>query len=197
MKVAFVLFDRMTALDFIGFYEAITRLKIMKLMEGVSWDLCADKAEVTDELGVTMKVDLVRPDMSEYDLVFVPGGMGTRALRSDEGFVRWLQTAKPVTYKVSVCTGALLLGAAGFLEGKRVTTNASAFALLAPYCKEVVQARIVRDGNVITGGGVAASIDLGLFVVELLCGLDAVRLVQTAMDYPYYEAGRVGGDYTV
>jgi transcriptional regulator GlxA family with amidase domain len=197
MKVAFVLFDRLTSLDFIGFYDAITRLKIMKLMEDVSWDLCADKQEVSDELGVKIKVGCVRPDLSAYDLVFVPGGIGTRTLRFHEGFVRWLQTAERVPYKVSVCTGALLLGAAGFLEGKRATTNASASDLLAPYCKEVVQARIVRDGNVITGGGVATSIDLGLFVVELLCGTAAVRLVQAAMDYPYYEAGRAGGDYTV
>ena len=98
-------------------------------------------------------------------------------------------------YKVSVCTGALLLGSAGFLEGKRTTTNASAYELLAPYCSEVVKARVVRDGRVFTGGGVSASIDLGLYVIESLAGVDVAIEVQQKMDYPYYRAGQKSGAY--
>ncbi|MDF2714422.1 MAG: thiamine biosynthesis protein ThiJ [Paenibacillus sp.] len=73
MKVAFVLFDKMTMLDFVGFYDAITRLRILKLMDNVSWELCAMKEEVTDELGMTLKAGLAAPDLSVYDLLFVPG----------------------------------------------------------------------------------------------------------------------------
>ena len=65
----------------------------------------------------------------------------------------WVRTAELVPYKISICTGALLMGAAGFLNGKRATTNSSAYDLLAPYCAEVISARVVRDGNTVTGAG--------------------------------------------
>jgi cyclohexyl-isocyanide hydratase len=100
-----------------------------------------------------------------------------------------------VEYKVSVCTGALLLGAAGFLQGKRATTNRSAYELLAPYCSEVVKARVVRDGRIFTGGGVSASIDLGLYVIEYFTGIDVVKEVQKQMDYPYYRPGDRSDEY--
>ncbi|PYI53011.1 DJ-1/PfpI family protein [Paenibacillus flagellatus] len=192
MKMAFVLFDGMTTLDFVGFYDVITRLRVMRLMEDVSWDLCGVKEEVCDELGVTIRVGLVRPDLSGYDLVFVPGGMGTRALRHDDAFVGWLRTAERVPLRVSVCTGSLLLGAAGFLQGRRATTHPLAYDLLEPYCAEVVRERIVVDGNVITGGGVSTSIDLGLYLLERLLGPEPVPDVMRVMDYPYYETGKYG-----
>ncbi|WP_409343807.1 DJ-1/PfpI family protein [Paenibacillus sp. MBLB4367] len=191
MRIAYILFDGMTSLDFIGFYDAVSWLKIMKAKEDLTWDLCADKAEITDDRGMTIKIGHVRPDLSGYDVVFVPGGIPTRQLRHDADFIAWLQTAAKAEYKVSVCTGALLLGAAGFLNGKQATTNPSAYDLLAPYCDTVLKTRIVRDGNVFTGGGVSASIDLGLFFVESLAGIDFVRKVQAAMDYPYYRPGRM------
>jgi len=197
MKMAFILFDRMTMLDFVGFYDAITRLRTMNLMEDVSWDLCSNQAEITDELGITMKIEHIYPDLSQYDLIFVPGGWGTRALRNDMEFVSWLKTANGVKYKVSVCTGALLLGAAGFLTGLRATTNSSAYELLEPYCAEVIRARIVRDGNVITGGGVATSVDLGLYLLECFSDAETVKKVQISMDYPYYQTGKLGSDYVV
>ena len=197
MKIAFVLFDQMTTLDFVGFYDAVTRLKIMNLMEDVSWELCALTDRVTDELGVTIEVPQIAPDLSAYDMIFVPGGRGTRTLRHDPKMIDWLRSATGVQYKIGVCTGALLLGAAGFLEGRRATTNPPAYELLEPYCAEVVRARIVQDGNVITGGGVATSIDLGLYVLEMLSDAESVQQIAQSMDYPYYQAGRMGLDYTV
>jgi len=163
MKMAFILFDGMTTLDLTGFTEAITWLGILNAVENVSWDFCGIKEEITDDRGMIIKTKNVYVDLSQYDLIFVPGGMTTRQLRNDEEFLLWLQTAKDVKYKVSVCTGALFLGASGFLNGKKATTNPSAYELLAPYCSEVVNTRIVRDGTVFTGGGVSSSIDLGLF----------------------------------
>jgi transcriptional regulator GlxA family with amidase domain len=194
MKMAFVLFDQMTALDFIGFYDVITRLKTMKLMENISWDLCGVKDEVTDELGVTFKIKYVKPDLGQYDLVFVPGGMGTRHLVHDSGFVEWIRSASNVKYKVSVCTGSLLLGSAGFLRGKRATTHPNAYQLLESYCEKVVKERIVQDGHVITGGGVSTSIDLGLYLLEYFLDADSVQKVQKQMDYPYYQTGLSTGN---
>lgn len=191
MKMAFVLFDGMTTLDFAGFFEAITWMGIMGAKENVTWDFCSNKEEITDDRGLTVKVTHVYPDLSDYDLLFVPGGFATRSLRFDAAFITWLQTSANVTYKVSVCTGALLLGAAGFLHGKKATTNPSAYELLTPYCSEVVKKRIVRDVNLFTGGGVSASIDLGLFVIESLTDSDFVQQVQEKMDYPYYQAGQL------
>lgn len=186
MRIAYVLFNQMTMLDFIGFYDVMTRLKSLQLMENVSWDLCAMTGEVSDHLGISLPIDRIRPDLSEYDAVYVPGGLGTRELKRNPEFISWLQTAASVQYKISVCTGALLLGAAGFLEGKRATINPSAYELLAPYCMEVWEERIVKDGDVVTAGGVAASIDLGLFMVEYWLGPAEAEKVQQMMDYPYY-----------
>ncbi len=195
MKMAFILFDEMTTLDFAGFYEAIPWMSILKAKKDLSWEFCAIKEEITDDRGLTVKVKHVNTDLSQYDLVFIPGGMSTRKLRFDAEFISWIQTARDVEYKVSVCTGALIWGGAGFLEGKKATTNPSAYELLEPYCSEVVKARIVRDGNIITGGGASASIDVGLYLIELLTSSEFVQRVQEKMDYPYYRPGCLSNVY--
>ena len=133
----------------------------------------------------------IRPELSAYDLIFVPGGMGTRKLRFDENFIGWLRQAADVRYIVSVCTGSLLIGAAGFLTGKKATTHPSAYELLEPYCQEVMNARIVKDGNLITAGGVSTSIDLALYLVELFVNKEAVETVKKQIDYPYEIQGIV------
>lgn len=191
MKIAFVLFDGLTFLDFAGFYDVINRLNFFEQTKGTTWETCAMTDQVTDESGLTLKVDRVKPDLSEYDLVFIPGGMGTRKLRYDEAFVGWLKQAESVPLKVSVCTGSLLLGAAGFLSGRKATTHPGAYDLLEPYVTEVIQKRIVKDGNVITAGGVATSIDLGIYVVGLLAGQEAAANVKLQIDYPYEMQGVV------
>lgn len=195
MKMAFILFDGMTTMDFIGFYEAVTRIGIMKALDNVSWDFCSNKEEVTDDRGMIIKVKHVYPDLSVYDLLFVPDGSATRQLRYDIDFISWIQTGEDAQYKVSVCTGALLLGAAGFLEGKKATTNPNAYELLTPYCSEVIKARIVRDGNLFTGGGVTASIDLGLYVIESLTNTEFAQQAQQMLDYPYYKSGNLTDIY--
>lgn len=192
MKMAYILFDQMTTLDFVGFYEAVTWIGILGAKENVSWDFCSNKEQITDDRGLSIKINYVYPDLSVYDLIFVPGGFSTRQLRNDAEFISWIQTARNVKYKVSVCTGSLILGAAGFLEGKKATTNPSAYDLLAPYCSEVVKERFVRDGNVFTGGGVSASLDLGLYFVECVTNEEVARLVQEKMVYPYYKSSEKG-----
>ena len=191
MKIAFILFEKVTSLDFVGFYDGVTRLKSMGFMADLSWDVCAYDEQVNDDRGITYKIDKIRPDLSGYDLIFIPGGMGTRTLIHDNKFIEWLKTAKEVQYKVSVCTGSLLLGASGFLDGKKATTHPNAFDLLRVYTENVETQRIIRDGNIITGGGVATSVDLGLYICELLAGKEAVKKIQMQMDYPYYRVGVV------
>ncbi len=191
MKIGFVVFNGITFLDLIGFYDVIYRLNLFEQTKGTTWDFCGLSEEITDELGLAIKVNKIRPELSAYDLIFVPGGMGTRKLRFDENFIGWLRQAANVRYIVSVCTGSLLIGAAGFLTGKKATTHPSAYELLEPYCQEVMNARIVKDGNLITAGGVSTSIDLALYLVELFVNKEAVETVKKQIDYPYEIQGIV------
>lgn len=185
MKVAFVVFDRMTSLDFIGFYDPVTRLKSLKIVDDFEWHICSTVQQVTDDRGLRIYADTVGGSLDSYDMIFVPGGFGTRGLQYDSAFIDWLKTGGSARLKVSVCTGALLLGAAGFLEGHRATTHPSAYQELEPYCGEVVRQRVVDDGGVITAGGVSSSLDLGLYLVEKLASAEARKRIAAQMDYPY------------
>jgi cyclohexyl-isocyanide hydratase len=189
MKAAFVVFDGMTALDFIGFYDPVTRLKSMRIMPDFEWRLCSATKRVADDRGLRLGPDVANEPLQGYDMLFVPGGFATRQLQRDTAFVDWLKTGASIPLKVSVCTGALLLGAAGFLHGRRATTHPGALKELAPYCRTVVSDRVVDEGSVITAGGVSASIDLGLHVVQRLSGTEARERIAKQMDYPYRPAG--------
>lgn len=183
MRIAYLLFDDFTLLDFSGFYDPVSRLRSQGHLLELSWDLCATKPTVRDNFGLQLTVDAIAPDLSVYDLVYLPGGFGTRRLIHNELFLDWLRTAAAVDHLVSVCTGSLLLGAAGLLHGKRATTHFNEYATLAPYVAEVVKERIVTDGKVVTGGAVATSLDLGLHVCGLLAGVEAVKAIRTGMAY--------------
>ena len=185
MKAAFVVFDRMTSLDFVGFYDPVSRLKSMRIMDDFDWHVCALSRQVVDDRGLRLEADAVGEPLGSYDMLFVPGGFGTRHLQHDAGFLDWLKTARAVPLKVSVCTGALLLGAAGFLQGRRATTHPSAYEELEPYCSEVVRERVVDEGDVITARGVSSAIDMGLHLVQRLAGAEARDRVAAQMDYPY------------
>lgn len=185
MRAAFVIFEGITALDFVGVYDPLTRLKSMRLLPEFQWDLCAFSADVSDDKGLKFKPDLVGEPLSQYDLVVVPGGFGTRDLQHDKTFIDWLRTSEPVKLKVSVCTGSLLLGAAGFLQNKRATTHPNAFEELRPYCAKVLDERIVDEGEVVTARGVTAALDLGLYLIERLAGSEARARAARQMDYPY------------
>jgi cyclohexyl-isocyanide hydratase len=185
MKVAFVIFDRMTALDFVGAYDPLGRLRTMGVRPDFEGVVCAAAGTVADDRGLRFLPDLVGGSLGHFDLLVVPGGYGTRALRHDPTFVKWLRTAEEVPLKASVCTGALLLGAAGFLAGKPATTHPSAMRELEPYCGEVRSERVVDAGGVVTARGVTAAIDLGLHLVRRFAGAEAMLRVAQQMDYPY------------
>ncbi len=185
MKTAFILFDQMTALDFVGVYDPLTRLRSMQVMPTFAWTLCAFTEEIADDKGLRFSPDAVAEPLDGYDLIVVPGGFGTHPLQHDDAFLDWLRTAEVVPLKASVCTGALLLGAAGFLKGKRATTHPTNFDELAPYCAEVVDERVVDEGDIVTARGVTSAIDLGLYLVERLVGAGARARIAKQMDYPY------------
>ncbi|HWF60615.1 MAG TPA: DJ-1/PfpI family protein [Nitrospira sp.] len=183
MKTAFVIFNRMTVLDFIGAYDPLTRLKSMGLMPGFEWDICALTADVVDDKGLRLAPSIVGQPLSHYDLIVVSGGMGTRALQHDQAFIDWLRTSEPVKLKASTCTGSLLLGAAGFLKEKRATINRNAVEELRSYYAQVVDDRVVDDGGIITARGVTSAIDLGLYLVERLAGVETRARIARQMDY--------------
>jgi cyclohexyl-isocyanide hydratase len=153
--------------------------------------VCALTPQVSDERGLRLIADRVGESLEGCDLLYVPGGMGTRKLQHDAQFVQWLQSASGAKLKVSVCTGSLLLGAAGFLRGLTATTHPAALKELEPYCARVVRSRIVDQGAIVTAGGVSTSIDLGLHLVERLAGRDARATIARQMDYPYTPQGVV------
>jgi transcriptional regulator GlxA family with amidase domain len=184
MKAAFVIYDGMTTLDFIGVYDALTRLKTMGFMADFTWDVCALVDTVTDGTGLRLLPSRVGGSLAGYDLIIVPGGPGARARAGDPAFLDWLRTAAPSARKASVCSGALILGAAGFLRGRRATTHRTAFdELRALGMIEVVDERVVDEGEVVTARGVSSSIDLGLYLVEQIAGSEVRRRIQRQMDY--------------
>ena len=186
MKAAFVVFDRMTALDFVGVYDPLTRLRSMGIDPTFEWRICARQPSVTDDRGLRFTPDSVGEPLAGFDLLIVPGGYGARPLMHDADFLSWLGTATAVPLKASVCTGSLLLGAAGWLHEKPATTHPQSYAELAPFCSEVRHDRIVDAGDVITAGGVTAGIDLGLYLVERIAGPEAATRVRRQMDYPHH-----------
>ncbi len=187
MKVALVLFNGLTLLDFVGIYDPITRLKTMGFLLDLTWELCALTPEVVDSAGLSFRPTQVATPLNDYELVFIPGGLAARQLRSDEAFLSWIRTAAKTPLKVSVCTGSLIWGAAGFLTAHTATTHPTAFDLLRPYCATVVDRRIVDEGEVITARGVTSAIDLGLYLCEKLAGREAAQKIRQQMDYPYGE----------
>ncbi len=183
MQIAYILFDEITLLDFIGIYDPIKNIKTKGYLENLRWDLCATTKTIKDSFGLEVLVDKVKPDLSTYDMIIVPGGFGTRKLQFDTDFMNWLKTGEKVQYIVSICTGALLIGAAGFLNDKTATTNFNEYEALKKYCNNVVAKRIVDDHNVITAGAVASSLDMGLYICQKLIGSEKTEEIRKTMDY--------------
>lgn len=183
MKIAYILFDGITLLDFVGIYDPISRMKSKGFLEDLDWDLCATTSSIQDGFGLKINIDKIKPNLSDYDMVIIPGGFGTRKLQFEKDFVDWIKTASNVEYKVSICTGSLLLGAAGFLKGKTATTNFNEYQTLEKYCNVVSKERIVEDNNIITAGAVASSLDLGLYICEKLVGKENTEVIRKSMDY--------------
>ena len=184
-RIAFLIFPRLTLLDLVGVYDALRRVSLMEVAPGVTHRLIGTAAEIEDESGARLRADGVYDDLSPFDLLVVPGGLGTRVLLDDARCIDYLRgwgDARPIA---SVCTGALLLGKAGHLEGLRATTHHGSLHLLRPFCREVVtDARVVDESLVVTAAGVSSALDLGLHLVEKFWGVEAARRIGAQMEYP-------------
>jgi len=183
-----VLFPRLNQLDLTGPYEVFSR------MPGARVRLIAATMEpVKSEWGLTIAPDVAFAEAGQVDILCVPGGWGVNEQLENEPFLAFLrEQATRARYVTSVCSGALLLGAAGLLNGYRATTHWMSFDLLALLGAEPVVQRVVVDRNRVTGGGVTAGIDFRLVVVRELVGASAAQEIQLAIEYqpsPPYESG--------
>lgn len=183
-RIAFFAFPGLTLLDLVGAYDSLRRVALMGIDPEVTHRIVGTHSEISDESGIRFAPDGVYDDLAAFDLLFIPGGLGTRRLMADDRCLDYLKrwgNERPVA---SVCTGALLLGKAGYLRDKRATTHRNAYKLLAPYCREVVRnRRIVDEGSVITAGGVSSALDLGLYLVERFWGKKARERIAQQMEY--------------
>lgn len=183
-KIGFLAFEGMTLLDLVGPLDAVSRIATMGFDETTRCEVVALTRPEEDETvldvpvwagtGLRITAERYRPALDAFDVLVVPGGFGTRALEGDPSVASYLETFPQNRLVASVCTGALLLGAAGRLEGKRATTHARYLHALEAYGARVVTERVVDEGQVVTAGGVTAGIDLGLHLVARLAG-DEVR----------------------
>jgi cyclohexyl-isocyanide hydratase len=187
--VVFALYPRITQLDFTGPYEVFARLP------GARCVLASNAGGTIQADGGIAFSGVVRlADVAKCALLCVPGGFGTETAMGDPGFLSQLRRlASHAQFVTSVCTGSLLLAAAGLLDGKRAACHWAWRELLSEFGVTPDPARIVRDGNVITGGGVTAGIDMALMVMAEIAGIDHAQTVQLAIEYapePPFDCGR-------
>ena len=189
MKIAIPLFDGFTALDAVGPYEILSRIRgaeVVFLAERAG-PVTADTGMLTLIAGRTL-AELPRPEV-----VLVPGGPGTRALLRDGPLLRWLRRAHQTsTWTTSVCTGSLLLAAAGLLDGREATGHFLERETLRELGARPQQRRVVRDGKLITAAGVSAGIDMGLELAAQIAGERAAQAIQLAIEYdpqPPFDCG--------
>jgi cyclohexyl-isocyanide hydratase len=176
MRIVFFAFDGLTLLDLVGCYDALRRVPEVRIT------VLGTGATHGDDGRLRLVTDGVLGDLAPYDLLIVPGGLGTRPLQSDARVIEWLRGWGETRPVASVCTGALLLGHAGFLRGLAATTHFSAYEALRPLCGEVVtDRRVVDAGRVITAGAVSSSLDLGLHLVGRFFGAGEQARVSRAM----------------
>ena len=187
--IVFALFPRVTQLDFTGPHEVLARLPGAQciLASSAGGDLAADGGLVFANVRRLADID-------SCALICVPGGFGTIEALDDEEFVAQVRRlAQGARYVTSVCTGSLLLGAAGLLKGKRAASHWAWRDSLASFGATPDPARVVRDGNVFTGGGVTAGIDMALTIMAEIAGADHAQGVQLSMEYapaPPFLSGR-------
>ncbi|HEY0517860.1 MAG TPA: DJ-1/PfpI family protein [Ilumatobacteraceae bacterium] len=191
MQVAIPLFPRFTALDAIGPYEVLQRIPSIDVTF-----IGHDRGEVRSEngmLGIT--IDSTFEEMPRPDIIVFPGGVGTRLLVHDERVTDWIRTAhESTTYTTSVCTGSLLLGAAGLLNGLTATTHWACYPELEATGAVPTAERVVEhlDRRIITAAGVSSGIDMALRLVELLVDRTAAQAAQLMIEYdpqPPFDCG--------
>ena len=189
MQIAIVLFDRFTALDAVGPYETLGRLPDARTV------FVAERTGPvrTDTGALAITADRTLDEVPSPDIVVVPGGPGQTPQMENGTLLEWLRTADATsTWTTSVCTGSLLLAAAGLLRGRRATSHWLALDHLRRYGAEPTGERVVTDGKYVTAAGVSSGIDMGLTLLGRIAGDDHARAVQLLTEYdpqPPYDAG--------
>ncbi|NNB72117.1 DJ-1/PfpI family protein [Pseudomonas fluorescens] len=188
LQIGFLLFPGIQQLDLTGPYDVLGSLPDVALH--LLWK---DLAPVTSSTGLVFSPTMTYADCPRLDVICVPGGAGVGALMEDPHTLDFLKDqAQTARYVTSVCTGSLVLGAAGLLRGRKATTHWAYHDLLAPLGAIAVQARVVRDGNLFTGGGITAGIDFALTLAAELYSEDVAQRVQLQIEYapaPPFDAG--------
>jgi putative intracellular protease/amidase/uncharacterized protein (DUF952 family) len=183
-RFAFVAFSGMTLLDLVGVLDPLARIAAMGFDPTSTCEVvAAHEGPLWCDNGASFSAARVRPPLDPFDVLVVPGGPGTRTVVHDADVVPWLASFPSNRLVASVCTGALLLGAAGRLRGKRATTHRLSLAALAAYGATVEPRRVVDDGQVVTAGGVTSALDLGLHLVERLVTPEAAEAIAGQMEY--------------
>jgi putative intracellular protease/amidase len=189
VQIAIPLFDRFTALDAVGPYEVLSRLP------GARVDFVAAEPGVyrTDTRMLALTVEVSYAEAPSPDVLLFPGGVGTRTLMADEPTLDWVRRAHESSrYTTSVCTGALVLAAAGVLEGLEATTHWLYRDMLAEYGARPVERRVVEQGKVVTAAGVSAGIDMALVLAWRIAGPEVAQAIQLGIEYdpePPFDAG--------
>ena len=181
MRVGILLFDGVEELDVVGVWEVLRKARQLHPALNLSAITRATKESIACALGLTILAHEVKRDLSDLDLLVVPGGPGRKDVIADRGLLGKIAEfgrTKPVA---SVCTGALILQSAGLLTGRRATTHFLSRQELTE--ADVVTDRVVVDGRVITAGGVSASIDLGLRILEMNFGRELADEVAARIEY--------------
>ncbi|MFG2510621.1 DJ-1/PfpI family protein [Streptomyces sp. NPDC048584] len=189
MQIAIVLFDRFTALDAVGPYETLGRLPDARTV------FVAERTGPvrTDTGALAITADKTLDEVPSPDIVVVPGGPGQTPQMENGTLLDWLRTADATsTWTTSVCTGSLLLAAAGLLRGRRATSHWLALDHLRRYGAEPTGERVVTDGKYVTAAGVSSGIDMGLTLLGRIAGDEQAQAVQLLTEYdpqPPYDAG--------
>jgi transcriptional regulator GlxA family with amidase domain len=189
MDVAIPLYDRFTALDAVGPYEVLSRIPGADVRF-----VAAEPGPVRTEVGsLAITADHALADFPAPEVIVVPGGLGTRALLDGGPLRDWVRDAHETSqWTTSVCTGALLLGAAGVLDGLEATTHWLELQTLADFGARPVSRRVVEQGKVVTAAGVSAGIDMALLLAARIAGHQVAEAIQLGIEYdpdPPFAAG--------
>lgn len=192
MDIVIPIFDGLTALDAVGPYEVLSRLPGAT----VTFAAIEPGPKRTETGMLALNADGALADLPHPDVIVVPGGFGTRALAHDETILAWLREAHAHSaWTTSVCTGSLVLAAAGILDGLEATTHWLQMDLLASFGVTPVSRRIVEQGKVLTAAGVSAGIDMALLLAARIAGEKIARAIQLGIEYdpdPPFPGGSPG-----
>lgn len=188
MKIAFLFYEGMTALDAIGPHEILSRLPNAEV-----YRVAKQPGLIATDSGLFLQADYSLLDITSADILFVPGAGNATTLRAYSDVLDWIRIIhSTTTWTISVCTGSLILGAAGLLSGIQATTHWAAFDRLKIWGAVPIHARFVEDGKLITAAGVSAGIDMALFLAGKIAGQDIAETLQLGLEYdpqPPFDSG--------